>query len=106
MGGAPSRAVGCCRVPAAEKRGGAARTSPVELAATPAAASAVALERTGQLPVVDVGGRVGRCNVRVAGSCPFGAFVLRGNNARWEPGCTGERQLNDALRNAAAGSSR
>lgn len=64
--------------------------------------------RNGIFGVQYNGGAVEACNLRTvplrsdSSSCPFATLILRGNDARWEHGCSGEFQRNDAIRDAAA----
>ena len=62
----------------------------------------------GNLDVKYNGGAVETCNLRTvplrsdSSSCPFSTLILRGNDARWEYGCSGEIHHNDPIRDAAA----
>ena len=62
----------------------------------------------GAVYVTYLGGARETCNLRTEPlrndslSCPFTTLILRGNDARWEPHCSGETQKGDAVRDAAA----
>ena len=62
----------------------------------------------GNIHVTYNGGAAETCNLRTvplrsdSSSCPFTTLILRGNDARWEDGCSGEHQHNDPIRDAAA----
>lgn len=62
----------------------------------------------GKLGIQYVGGDGDLCHTHAGandpGACPFSAILLKGNNGRWEPGCSGETQEFDRIRNAATGS--
>ena len=59
-------------------------------------------EVNGHFALTYVGGGLGYCNLMSSTSCPFTTLILRGNDARWEPGCIGETQQHAFIRDAAA----